>query len=116
MAEDPRKKKRERIWEPAWRHRIEIFASILLIAGLVLSFYYFRLGGALVGMGFGVCFYEEMHNYFIQLRDLFIDQSVFKTVVLVGTIIFFLIAIPIFIVASAIGYGAMYLVNLIAKR
>ncbi|MCC5831954.1 MAG: hypothetical protein JJU12_02805 [Chlamydiales bacterium] len=109
-------KKESRFWEPFWSHRIEILSGTLLIVGLVLSFFYLRLGGALVGLGFGVCFYEEMHNYFIQLRDLYIANGVFKTLILIGTVVFFLIAIPIFIIACAVGYGALYLIDRIAKR
>lgn len=125
MPNDPDKKegrfsmrgeKFKQAWEPFWDHRIEIFSGLLLIVGLILSFFYLRIGGALVGLAFGICFFEEMHNYFIQLRDVYIAHGVFKTLILIGTVIFFLIAVPFFIIASAVGYGAMYLINWLAKK
>ncbi len=102
--------------ETIWEWRVEIFAGVLLLVGLVLSFFYFRIGGALVGLGFGICFFEEMHQYFIQLRDIYIEHGVFRSVMLVGVVVYFLIAVPSFIVAAAVGYGAMYLIRWIVKK
>ncbi|MCH9626848.1 MAG: hypothetical protein S4CHLAM2_04790 [Chlamydiales bacterium] len=102
--------------EAVWGLRVEIFAGVLLLVGLILSFFYFRIGGALVGLGFGICFFEEMHQYFIQLRDIYVEHGLFRSVMLVGVVIYFLITIPSFVVAAAVGYGAMYLIRWIVKK
>lgn len=94
-----------------WARRIEFFSGALLLIGIILAFFYIHIGGTLVGLGFGVCFFDEIHSYFLQLRDLYTEQGLFKTVMWVGTIVYFLIAIPAFIIASAIGYGVMYLIR-----
>jgi len=122
MADEPEKKRSffRKIKEDGgvllWDFRIEIFSGILLLVGLILAFFYIHMGGALVGLGFGICFFEEMHNYFIQLRDIYTEHGIFKTLILIGTIIYFLIAIPIFVIASAVGYGAMYIIHWISKK
>lgn len=108
-------KKLKAIIDKLWDYRIEIFSGALLLAGIIVAFFSFHFGGVLVGLGFGICFFEEMHQYFIQLRDLFSDHGIFKTLMIVGVIIYFLIAIPAFVVASAVGYGAMYIIRAIAN-
>jgi len=99
-----------------WDYRIEIFSGALVLVGLILAFFYIHIGGALVGLGFGICFFEEMHNYFIQLRDIYTEHGVFKSLILIGTVIYFLIAVPIFVITSAVGYGAMYIINWLMKK
>ncbi len=108
MTEDPVKK--------IWNYRIEIFSGCLLLIGLILSFFYIHVGEALVGLGVGLCFYEEMHNYFVQVRELYVAHGLFKTLVLIGLIVFLLITIPLFVVAIAVGYGAMYLVTYLTSK
>lgn len=95
-----------------WRHRIELLSGALMLVGIILTFSFFpNIGGALVGLGFGLCFYKEIHGYFVQLREIYVEQGVFKTLMLIGTVVFLLITVPAFIIATAIGYGAMYLIQ-----
>ena len=99
-----------------WDHRIEIFSSALTLVGIILSFFYIHIGGTLVGLGFGLCFFDEVHNYFLQLRDFYIEQGLFKTLMWIGTILYFLIAIPAFIISAAIGYAAIFLIRWSFKK
>lgn len=103
-------------FEKVWEYRIEIFSGLLLIAGIILAFFYIHIGGVLVGLGVGLCFFEEMHSYFVQLRDFFLEHGIFKSLILIATIIYLLIAVPTFVLAAAVGYAAMYLVSLFAKK
>ncbi|NGX61216.1 MAG: hypothetical protein K940chlam9_00699 [Chlamydiae bacterium] len=94
-----------------WTYRIELFSGILVLIGLILSYFYVHIGGALLGLGFGACFFEEIYNYFSELRDLITENGIFKTLILVATILFFLIAIPSFIMAVAVGFVAIYIIK-----
>ena len=93
-----------------WDRRMEFFSGALMLVGIVLAFFYTHIGGGLVGLGFGICFCDEIRAYFVRLRDLFTEHSLFKTVMLVGTIVYFLIVIRAFVIAAAIGFGVMCLV------
>lgn len=99
-----------------WNRRIEIFSGALVLVGIVLAFFYIHIGGFLVGLGFGICFFEDIKEYFTRLRDFYTEKGLFKTLILVGTILYFLIAIPVFIIAAAIGFAAMYLIWFFTKR
>lgn len=95
-----------------WEYRIEILAGLLMIVGIILTFTgFFHSGGGLVGLGVGLCFYKEIHGYFVQLKDIYVEQGIFKTLMLIGMVIYFLITIPAFIIGVAIGFGAMYLIT-----
>ncbi|MEZ5315287.1 MAG: hypothetical protein R3E91_03635 [Chlamydiales bacterium] len=125
MNKDPKKKQDSyknqfedfrKIWRQIYRYRIAIISGCCLMVGLILSFFYLRLGSAFVGLGFGLSFFQEIHGYFIQLRDVYIAHGVFKTVMLIGTIVFLLISIPIFILSAGFGYGVMNIANRIARK
>jgi len=99
-----------------WQKRIEFLSGALMLIGIILSFFYTHIGGAFVGLAVGICFFEEIHGYFLRLRDSYSEQSLFKTVMSIGTILYFLIVIPAFIIATAIGFGAIYLIRLSLKK
>ena len=99
-----------------WDRRIEILSGLLMLVGIILSFFYLHIGGALVGLAFGICFFDEMRTYFFQLRELYIEQGIFKTLMLIAVVLYFLISIPAFIVAVAVGFGAMYLILFSFKK
>jgi hypothetical protein len=94
-----------------WDNRIEIFASILMFAGLVLSFFYHLVGGFLVGLACGIAFFDEIYEYFLLIRDSYISKGLFKTLMWIGTILYFLIAIPAFVIAAVIGFGVIFLIR-----
>lgn len=94
-----------------WDFRIEIFSGALVLAGIILAFFYIHIGGMLVGLGVGICFFEEIYSYFLQLRNLYTQQGLFKTLIFIGTILYFLISIPAFIIATGVGFGAMFLIR-----
>ena len=99
-----------------WKKRIEFLAGALMLMGIILSFFYSRSGGALVGLGFGVCFFDEIYNSFLKLRDFYTEQGLFKTLMWIATILFFLISIPAFIIAAAIGFGAIFVIRWSFKK
>lgn len=99
-----------------WNRRIEFISGALMLAGIILSFFYIHIGGALVGLAFGICFFNEIYTYFVQLRDLYTEQGLFKTIMSIATVLYFLISIPAFILAAAIGFAAMYLIRHLQKK
>lgn len=99
-----------------WDRRIEFISGALMLIGIVLSFFYTHIGGTLVGLGFGICFFEEIHSHFLQFRGFYSEQGLFKTLMLIAIILYFLISIPAFIIATAIGFGAIYLIRLSWKN
>ncbi len=101
----------KQFFESIWERRLEYLTGALVLVGLIFAFFYPHFGGALVGFGAGLCFYEEMHSYFIQLRDFFVDRGLFKSVLLVGIVLYLLITVPIFVIATAIGYGLMFVIR-----
>ena len=97
-------------------HGIEVFSGILVFVGLVLAFFYTHLGGILVGLGMGICFYKEISNYFLHIRDYYTELGLVKTLIWVATLLYFLISIPAFIIATAIGVGVMHLIRWAFKK
>lgn len=94
-----------------WDYRIEIVAGFLVLIGLILTPFYTRTGSALVGLGVGICFYPELHRYFVKLPTFFNEHGLVKTLILAGIILYLLFVIPVFLIAVAIGYAVMYLLN-----
>lgn len=95
----------------AGKHGLDIAAGAFMLIGIILSFFYIHLGGVLVGLGFGIGFYEEIRNFFIQARGFYAEEGVFKTVLLIGLVVYFLISIPAFVIGTVIGFGAIYLLR-----
>jgi hypothetical protein len=99
-----------------WGHRIEFLAGLLMLAGIILSFFYIHIGGTLVGLGFGIGFFEEIFNFFHQIRNLYAEAGLFKTLMSIGTVLYLLITIPAFIIAAAIGFGIIFLVRRVVRK
>lgn len=97
-------------------HTLEVLSGILVFVGLVLSFFYIHLGGALIGLGFGICFYPDFRNYFLHFRDSYTALGLFKTLVGVATLLYFLLSIPAFILAATLGFALMYLIGWAFKK
>lgn len=96
--------------------RVEFVSGALMFVGVILSFFYMDIGGLLVGLGFGLCFFEDILSFFLQLKGRLTETGLFKTLISVGVVIFFLIAIPLFILGVAIGFGIMYLLRIFLKK
>lgn len=97
-------------------YRLEIISGLLLLIGLILALFYPFTGGALVGLGFGLYFFPEMRGYLLRLRELYVAQGVFKTLMLIGIIVFFLLEILFFIIGVAIGYAIRLLLSWVRKK
>lgn len=108
---DPKPNTPNRYQKFLWDFRLEILAGALMLIGIILSFFYTHIGGSLVGLGAGICFFEELRIYLTTLRDFYTERGLFKTLMFIGVIIYFLIAIPAFIIAAAIAFGGMYLIR-----
>lgn len=96
--------------------RVEFVSGALMLVGIILSFFYIHMGGILVGLAFGLCFFEELLAYFLQFGGRYSEQGLFKTLMSIGTVIFFLFAIPTFILAAAVGFGIMYFLRVFLKK
>lgn len=99
-----------------WNRSLEILSGALMLVGIILSFFYPHTGGALAGLGFGICFFNEIQNYTFQFLDIYSEQGIFKTLMLLATILYFLISLPAFIIAAAIGFGAIFVLRLSFKK
>lgn len=97
-------------------YHTEFLSGALMLVGIILAFFYLHVGAMLVGLAFGICFFNEIQDYFVQLRDLYIAQGLFKTVMLIGTVLYLLLSIPSFVIAAFIGFGAIYLLRWAAKK
>lgn len=98
-----------------WDYHMQILSGLLMLFGIVLSFFYVHIGGAFVGLSIGICFFAEIYNYFSLLRD-YVEKGVFKTLMLIALVVYFLISIPAFIVAFFVGFGGVYLLQLALKK
>lgn len=99
-----------------WERRFLLFAGALMFLGIVFSFYYIHIGGFLVGLAVGLAFFDEIRIYVAELRELYLTHSLFKTLMLIGIAIYFLIAVPLFIFGAAIGFSVKYLIHWLEKK
>ena len=47
----------------------------------------------------------------MRLRDFYVEKGIFKSLMLIGVVVYFLIAIPAFLIAYAIGFVLIYLIR-----
>lgn len=95
---------------------IELLSGCLMFIGIILTFFYEHLGGMLVGLAFGICFYQEIRDYLFYAKGLYSEHGLFKTLMWIGTILYFLIAIPAFIISALIGFGIVFLIRLVSNK
>ncbi len=95
---------------------LEILYLVILILGIILSFFSLLLGAFLVGLAVGLTFWGEIHRYFSNFRSNYSLLGVFKTLILGGFALFLLIVLPSFIIGVAVGYGIVSLIHSIARR
>jgi hypothetical protein len=94
-----------------WNRRIELLTGMLMLVGIILSFFYIHIGGLLVGLAVGICFFSEIRAFILISRDRYAEHGLFKVLMMIGTFIYFLIAIPTFIIFVAVGFAAVYLIR-----
>lgn len=103
-------------YQKPWLRPLEALCGICVVLGIILGFFYVYIGGALVGLAAGLCFFKEIHTYIITLREYLTEEGIFKTLMFIGVALYLLLAIPSFIVAFAIGFGAITLLRWLAKK
>lgn len=103
-------KSRERL-NYLWEFRIEILSGILMLLGIILAFFFVHIGGALIGLAAGICFYKEIVRFFIALRHYYPREGIFKTVMVIAIGIFLILTLPAFIIALLIGFTVMMLIS-----
>lgn len=89
----------------------ETLAGALMIIGLILAFFFLELGAFLVGLSFGLMFAHELQDYFIGIRASLNQNGLVKTLIMIGTLLFLLLAITLFIIGVAIGYVGIVLID-----
>ena len=90
-------------------HRLEIIFGFLMLAGVVLSFFFIHLGGAFVGLSLGLCFYRKILSWLSAVSDLYNTEGLFKTIMILSGILYLLISVPVFLVSSIVGFVTMAL-------
>lgn len=98
------------------QHWMRLVAGVLMIVGIILSFFYIHVGGVLVGFAVGLGFFEELQKYFFHARDYATTEGLFKTLLLVGLLLFLLLAATSFVIAAVIAFVLMSLVHLFYLR
>jgi hypothetical protein len=99
-----------------YRHWVHLIAGVFMIVGIILSFFYLHLGGALVGLATGVGFFDELQRYFFHARDYAIAEGLFKTLLLVGVLLFLLLSATAFVIAVVISFVVMSMIHLFFLR
>ena len=113
LKEDERLKKGTSFF---WDKRLFFLSGALMFIGLILSVFYLQIGGLFIGLAVGICFFDEIYTYFMELRDRYSEHGMFKTLMAIALVIYFLIAVPVFILATAIGFGLIYLIRVTFKK
>lgn len=97
-------------------HGFGIIAGVLMILGIVLAFFYLQIGGALVGLAVGISFYDELQKYFLHAREYATVEGLFKTLMLVGLLLYLLLAATAFVIAGVIAFVVMSVIHLFMTR
>jgi hypothetical protein len=92
-------------------HATEIVSGVCVFLGLILIFFYIHWGAALVGLGIGICFSQEICRTIARTGVYYNEMGLFRTLLLIATMLFFLIALPTFVIALGLGCGAMYFIR-----
>lgn len=92
-----------------WSNRFILFCIILMFIGVIISFFHVHVGGILVGLAFGMSFYEEIRNYFFRIKGFYFLQGLYKTLLALGVTIYLLWALPAFLIATALGFFIIFL-------
>lgn len=90
---------------------LECIAALLMILGLIFAIFQPHTGGALVGLGFGLIFYDEIHLFFSKIKEYATKSGLFKTLMLSGVFLFLLISTPGFVIASLVALAIMVLLQ-----
>jgi hypothetical protein len=93
-----------------WTFKTELLAGILMLVGIVLSFFYPRIGGVFIGFAGGLCFYKEIYRYFSFLTHYYPREGLFKTLMMIALAVYLLFMLPTFIIALVIGFALMLIV------
>lgn len=89
-----------------WLYRLECFLGTLVFIGLLFAFFYINVAGVLIGISGGLCFHKELTRLFYSFRTYCKEAGLFKVGMLIVFGIYLLLALPGFIVASALSFGA----------
>lgn len=90
---------------------VEFGSAALMILGIIFTFFYHHFGSVLVGLAVGMCFYDGISSYFAHLGERYTAQGLFKTLMVIGTVLFLLLIAPGFLIAAAAAYGIVALVR-----
>lgn len=104
-------------WPTYGKLALDILTLFSMLLGIVATFFNLFIAGFLVGLAAGLSFSREIYAFFRRIGHLYAAQGIIKSLIAIGTLIFFIIAIPTFAIAAIIGFGVMYLIYfLFSKR
>lgn len=90
----------------AMRHfsKEELVASVVLIIGVIVSFYWTGFGSLLEGCGIGYVFAEWVTQSLKSVKKgQEYSNTIFKTIVIICSIIYMIVVIPFFILGMVLG-------------
>lgn len=84
-------------------HKIESLAYVIIILGILLSFFERFLGGIVVGAVFGVYFAMEIQEAYLQFKDFLIHEGIFRGFIIFAMAFALLIAAPGIVIGTILG-------------
>jgi len=97
-------------------YRFELICGLLMLIGIITSFFHRQVGGAFVGFSLGFGFYSKIKAFLMTILDYIAVEGLFPPLMLMGTALFLLITLPTFIVFLILGFGVRLLVRNLPKR
>lgn len=94
------------------RRVFEVIAATLMILGIILAFFYIQMGGFLVGLAFGLFFSDEIQDYFLKAPGYYSLAGLFKSLMILGVILYLLISAWAFLIATVLGFVIMTLLQM----
>lgn len=99
-----------------WEHRFMLFVGALMLLGIIFSFYYIHIGGFLVGLALGLAFFKKIQSAVVEVRALYLGGGLFKVLMLIGGILYLLIALPVFVIGIVLGFVGRYVMHWIEQK
>lgn len=81
----------------------DTLSYVVMVGGIIISFFRPWIGGALIGLIIGLYFADEIVNFLLNFRAFIDEKGLVKALILVGALIaLFVIAPTIFLAAAAL--------------
>ncbi len=94
------KKKAEQ--EGLMKRGTDIAVLVLLLAGIIISFFNVQWGAILIGVVVGITFADQIIAFFRGIKSFVQRGGLKETIIIAGILIFFIIALPAGVIAALV--------------